>query len=398
MGRQGDDDYDPSTARARSSGGYNPPAGGAAPQPPPQTPAAPAAPAAPQGYQGERRDDSSVGEKDWDPNWEKRVHKKLPGEKGDLNDPKYRDYLNRKLKKMRKGGGQPKPVPGGTEPGDGSGVPTGGVDPPPTGGVDPPPTGGVDPPPTGGGGPVNPVGGWMPNQAALPWGGGGRVNWGQGPAPSQGYPGGGAGYPGAPNYPVPGQSSPLPGYPGGPVSTNPGQPNPSTAGGYPDMPPAGHGYPKWPQNGLEDRQAPGGNVDPTQYPQAGGGAGDSKQESYETGRQPGPQQPKTGDFEIRRGEYKVDPGDWEKQAPGAPGPVSPLQEGYETGRQPGPQQPNTGGGPRRLGPGETPPPGRGYPRWPGGRAPEWGPRRPWGSGQRQVDPMAAYQATQGRTF
>ena len=334
MGRQGDDDYDPSTARARSSGGYNPPAGGAAPQPPPQTPAAPAAPAAPQGYQGERRDDSSVGEKDWDPNWEKRVHKKLPGEKGDLNDPKYRDYLNRKLKKMRKGGGQPKPVPGGTEPGDGSGVPTGGV----------------DPPPTGGGGPGNPVGGWLPNQAALPWGGGGRVNWGQGPAPSQGYPGGGAGYPGAPNYPVPGQSSPLPGYPGGPVSTNPGQPNPSTAGGYPDMPPAGHGYPKWPQNGLEDRQAPGGNVDPTQYPQAGGGAGDSKQESYETGRQPGP------------------------------------------------QQPNTGGGPRRLGPGETPPPGRGYPRWPGGRAPEWGPRRPWGSGQRQVDPMAAYQATQGRTF
>ncbi|HUT92625.1 MAG TPA: hypothetical protein VMY37_24240 [Thermoguttaceae bacterium] len=319
MQRQGED--------FRGGEGYNAPSGAAgftAPQPqaqaqPPSTP----------GASG-----------NWDAAWEKRVRKLLPGETGDLNDPEYRNYLNKKLKKLRGGQAEkPKPLPAGTKPTEPT--QTGGPDPPPT---EPMQTGGPEPLPGGGaGGPVNPEGGWMPNRTPLPWGGGGRENWGQGPAPSQGYPSGGAGYPNAPNYPGPGQSSPLPGYPGGPVQTNPGEPNPMTPGGYPEMPPAGRGYPRWPGGpGGEDPYSGSGPIDP-----------------YGSG------------------------GPFEGQERGTTGPT-----GAES---------RTTAAPVRYGPGETPPPGRGYPRWPGGRAPEWGPRRPWGPQARQVDPMAAYQAQSGRT-
>jgi len=327
-----------------------------APTPPPAGGAQPPAPAAaaPQGYQGERRDDSTVGEKDWDPGWEKRVRKMFPDEKGDLNDPKYRDYLNKKMRGERQKAKAPA--------GGGGEVPPEEAPPeaPPGGTAEEPPTGGVDPGPGAPSGPVNPQGGWMPNRAPLPWGGGGRTNWGQGPAQGQGYPGGGAGYPGAPNYPLPGQGSPLPGQPGGPVRGTPGQPNPTT---FPGPGPPGHGFPRMPpgpgQTGPFDPRGPGGSLPPR------GGGGFPR----------GPEQ-------------------WPGQRSGATGGFVP------------PDHPSQQGGGGQFP--QMPPPGRGYPRWPGGPGQQGPGQWPPGGGgleqyrntdwqnqpqsYQQVDPNQAAQA------
>ena len=84
------------------------------------------------GYTGERKDESTVGEKDWDPAWERRMNKMFPEEKGNMWDPGFRAKLNRMARKKRNANQAAKPP-------EASSTPTGGVDPPPTGGVDPPP-------------------------------------------------------------------------------------------------------------------------------------------------------------------------------------------------------------------------------------------------------------------
>lgn len=226
-----------------------PPAPAPSPRPNPAPAAQPQDPAQAAGYTGERKDESTVGEKDWDPGWERRVGQMVKSgaltqeeaSQKNLWDPKHRAYINQKMKQWQ--ASKKKKPASGTSSGSGETSPAT----PPTGGTETMPQGsppkGTPPPPNEWpqGPPGGAPGGWLPNRNPMPWGGGGRVNWGQGPGQSQGYPGApGAGYPGAPNYPQPGQNFPIPGMPGGPVQTIPGR---QGYPGYPGYPPPGRGYP-----------------------------------------------------------------------------------------------------------------------------------------------------------
>lgn len=172
-------------------------------------------PAVAAGYTGQRKDESTVGNKDWDPGWAERLRKSGQFSEEDLSeknlwDPQHRAYLNKKLKAWQQsqkkqggggagGGAEPAPPPM-SEPEPAPGPERGGERNQPPPGEWPPRYPGPTPPGW-------PGGGWLPNQVQMPWGGGGRSGWGQGPQT-------GAGYPGAPSYPGQGQSYPVPGYPG----------------------------------------------------------------------------------------------------------------------------------------------------------------------------------------
>lgn len=95
--------------------------GGAPPPKPPTPPAPPAAgeqaaaveqtAAQKAGWEGDTKEsgsDPNRGDKQWDPQWEKRMRAKLGdkvGSLGDLYDPKHRQWLNKQARKQKGGGG-----------------------------------------------------------------------------------------------------------------------------------------------------------------------------------------------------------------------------------------------------------------------------------------------------